>query len=180
MGDSSGKGEPAEKVDTGWADRIGAHADAAGALLARAGSSAAAALRTHRGSVMAAAGLALVLFALYVESGSAISLPLLIGGGLLIVHGLFGRRVSGSLELSWGEEGTRLTLDARVAPPSRRIEPAALAAGSDPGPAPELVEGSAETMEIEVARLKELLGEGGEPVSAATPPSGRGGSTPAA
>lgn len=122
----------------------------AGALLAM--------IRSNRELTIALAGLGLCVFTFYVDPSSALSLPLFVIGCLMIVRGVLGPRVSGKLTVEWGSDGTSFSFTSRIAPPDAQKVLAAPSEAPMVAEEIELIEGSAETIEIEVSRLQELLG----------------------
>jgi hypothetical protein len=124
----------------------------------------------RRGLRAALVGLVLLLFALYLGGGSALTVPLLIVGAILIAAGLLGPRLSGRLVVEWGPRGTTIDFhtDVAAAPhPEPVAQPAVAAIAEGPaappqvaeGPAgpPQVIEGRGETIEIEVAQLEALM-----------------------
>lgn len=128
----------------------------------------------------AAIGATVVAVAWLAERGSTWGLPMLLVGGLLIAVGLVGPRLSGSLGIRWGEDGTYLELSGVVAPPGERRRapsPAAPAASAGAAEADELparvvppteIEGSAETIEFNVEAIRAALGADGSGAATAS------------
>ena len=113
-------------------------------------------LRERRALRVTLAGIALVVFALYLGGGSALTVPLLVIGCVLVLAGLFGPRLSGRLVVEWGPQGTRIDFhtDVASAPPAEPV--AAPTALERPAAAPQVIEARGETIEIEVAQLEAL------------------------
>jgi len=110
----------------------------------------------RRGVRTALVGLVLLLFAVYLGGGSALTVPLLIIGAILAAAGLFGPRLSGRLVVEWGPHGTTIDFHTDVAAPpmAEARRPAAVARPDGP---PQVIEGRGETIEIEVAQLEALM-----------------------
>jgi hypothetical protein len=118
---------------------------------------------------LAVIGVALLLIGAFGLISSVWTLPLVIVGALMVLIAWIGSRLDGRFAVEWGETGTQLEFRARIkAPPI--VEPSALpaapAAAATPGlwlprqAAPEdpnVVEGSAHTVEIDVSELKALI-----------------------
>lgn len=110
----------------------------------------------RRGLRAALVGVVLLLFALYLGGGSALTVPLLIIGAILIAAGLLGPRLSGRLVVEWGPRGTTIDFHTDVAAaPSAEARP--LPALERPAGPPQVIEGRGETIEIEVAQLEALM-----------------------
>jgi hypothetical protein len=123
-------------------------------------------LRERRALRVTLAGIALVVFALYLGGGSALTVPLLVIGGVLVLAGLLGPRLSGRLVVEWGPQGTTIDFhtDVASAPPAEVTAAPAPAAIDRPAAAPMVIEARGETIEIEVAQLEALVaGARGEP-----------------
>jgi hypothetical protein len=127
-------------------------------------------LHARRGLRVTLAGIALLLFGLYLGGGSALTVPLIVIGGVLVLAGVLGPRLSGRLIVEWGPAGTTIDFHTDVAAPSQAepvTQPAVAAiaqGGAAPpqvaaGPAgpPQVIEGRGETIEIEVAQLEALM-----------------------
>ena len=115
-------------------------------------------LRDRRGLRLTLAGLALLVLAVYLGGGSALTVPLFIVGGMLIAGGLLGPRLSGRLVVEWGPQGTTIDFhtDVASAPQVEAAPPPAPALERPAGP-PQVLEGRGETIEIEVAQLEALM-----------------------
>jgi hypothetical protein len=106
-------------------------------------------------------GLLLILLAAVVVTDSAWTAPLIVVGVLTLVVAWFGSRLDGRLVLEWGKSGATFELRAEVNPPehpTQRVPSLAVARrlGTVPDDA-EVIEGSAHTVEIDVAELKALI-----------------------
>jgi hypothetical protein len=113
-------------------------------------------LRERRGLRATLVGLALLLFALYLGGGSALTVPLFIVGGILIAAGVLGPRLSGRLVVEWGPQGTMIDFHTDVAS-APSAEPAQAAIADRPAATPQVIEARGETIEIEVAQLEALV-----------------------
>jgi hypothetical protein len=113
-------------------------------------------LRERRGLRATLVGLALLLFALYLGGGSALTVPLFIVGGILIAAGVLGPRLSGRLVVEWGPQGTMIDFHTDVAA-APSAEPAQPAIADRPAATPQVIEARGETIEIEVAQLEALV-----------------------
>jgi hypothetical protein len=111
----------------------------------------------RRGLRVTLVGLALLVFAVYLGGGSALTVPLLIIGGILIAAGLLGPRLSGRLVVEWGPRGTTIDFHTDVASPAHAEAPPAAAMIDRPAAPPQVIEGRGETIEIEVAQLEALM-----------------------
>ncbi len=127
-----------------WRRRFDFALELFGELVGRLAASA----RANRGVALTLSGLALAIFSIYVQPDGALTLPLLVLSALIVIRGVFGQRVSGNLNLSWGEDGTQLRFETRVAPPPTRS-----------------IEGRGETIEFEVARLDEMIDRPSSPIA---------------
>jgi hypothetical protein len=98
------------------------------------------------------------------------TLPLMIAGAVMVVIAWIGSRLNGRFALEWGETGTQLEFRARINAPVPAVPalPAAEAAEPPATPAiwippraeteePEVIEGEAHTVEIDVSELKALI-----------------------
>lgn len=106
-------------------------------------------------------GCVLLLLAAFVVTGSAWTAPLAIVGIVALVVAWFGSRLDGRLVLEWGESGVSFELKTDIIAPERprqRVESLAIARRLDATSGDALVlEGSAETVEIDIAELKALI-----------------------
>ncbi len=130
-------------------------------------------LSERRGLRSVVMGVLLVVIALLLGMNSAWTLPLVIGGLLLIAIGSLGPRLSGRMAVEFGASGTVIEMRTEITPPGtvasehNRTLPLPVAV-DDEGPADaEVVEGTGETIEIEVSKLEELIAsaeaQGGAP-----------------
>ncbi len=113
-------------------------------------------------------GAALIAAAVLWVDGSLGTVLTSVGIVMLVVAWL-GSRMQGRFAVEWGESGTRVEFDAGLKPapepvrpalnPARAAAPAApgLAAAPPPPPAPEVIEGEAHTVEIDVTELRRLI-----------------------
>ena len=106
-------------------------------------------------------GSVLLLLAAFVVTGSAWTAPLAVAGILALVVAWFGSRLDGRLMLEWGESGVTFELKTDINAPERprqRVEslaiPRRLDAVSDGAL---VIEGTAQTVEIDIAELKALI-----------------------
>lgn len=148
-------------------------------------------LGDRRGLRIVILGAVLVLIALFAGMDSALTIPILIVGGLMIAIGSLGPRLSGRFAIEFGASGTVIEMRTEVTPPgtvasehNRRLPlPATVeqaeAQADEPQDA-EVIEGTGETIEIDVAELEALVeaaqnnGDGSSDRVAA-PPSGSAG-----
>jgi hypothetical protein len=101
-------------------------------------------------------GAVLLLLGAAVLPGSVWTLPLVILGAILLLVASVGSRLDGRLTLEWGERGTQLEFRAAVKPTQPRPHPG-LRLAPVPPEAPEIIEGEAHTVEIDVDELKALI-----------------------
>lgn len=115
---------------------------------------------------LAVIGIVLLLLAAVLMTNSVWTLPLVIVGLLMVVVAWIGHRLDGRFGFQWGEEGAELMFRATIKPATRTALPAAGAstdveagslAGGEAAPSPEIIEGEAHTVEIDVAELKALI-----------------------
>jgi hypothetical protein len=118
---------------------------------------------------LAVTGAALLLIGGLMMANSVWTLPLVIGGALMVAIAWIGPRLEGRFAVQWGGNGTELAFRARIRAPEPALP--ALARPSldssgypDPPPArwtdpkaPEVIAGQARTVEIEVAELEALI-----------------------
>lgn len=144
-------------------------------------------LAERRGLRVALAGGIVLLVALRLGTDSALSVPLLVVGLVMVVVGAMGPRLRGRFAVEFGPDGTSIELQTHIAAPGTVAAPApAIAEGparprialvhpapaqpatDDPGapvvdvrePVPEdamVVEGHGETIEMDVEQLRALL-----------------------
>jgi hypothetical protein len=93
-----------------WLERAGRHARE---------------LAGRRGFGATASGIAAVLLAVWLGTDSALSLPLMVLGIVLVLVGVFGRRLRGHVKVEWGPAGASFDVRAEVAPPGRTRVPEA-------------------------------------------------------
>jgi hypothetical protein len=111
-------------------------------------------------------GAALLLIGGLMMTNSVWTLPLVIVGVLMVAVAWIGPRLEGRFALQWGQNGTELAFRARIRPvePIRPALTVAAPPSPDPGgdrgfppDVPEVIEGQARTVEIEVAELEALI-----------------------
>jgi hypothetical protein len=117
------------------------------------------------------AGALLLLVGGLIATNSVWTLPLVIVGALMVAVAWIGHRLEGRFAVEWGETGTRLAFNATIKAPQPTVDAPALSpAPSAPAPAaatrnraqlggrtPEVIEGEAHTVEINVSELKALI-----------------------
>jgi hypothetical protein len=102
-------------------------------------------------------GVMLLLVGGLIATNSVWTLPLVIVGALMVAVAWIGHRLEGRFAVEWGETGTRLAFDATIKAPRPTAD---AVPGSPPqlsGSAPEVIEGEAHTVEINVSELKALI-----------------------
>jgi hypothetical protein len=107
-------------------------------------------------------GIVLLLIGGLLVTSSVWTLPLVIGGALMVAIAWIGRRLDGRFAVEWGETGTQLEFRAQIkaAPPTPSELTATYSASRGMLPSPEhadVIEGEAHTVEIDVAELKALI-----------------------
>jgi hypothetical protein len=106
-------------------------------------------------------GIALLLLAAFVVTGSAWTAPLAVVGILALVVAWFGSRLDGRLMLEWDESGVTFEFKADInAPrqPPQHIDSLAVTRRLDAvADAPPFIESTATTVEIDVEELKALI-----------------------
>lgn len=101
-------------------------------------------------------GAVLLLLGATVVTDGVWTLPLLIAGALMIVVAWVGARLDGQFLVEWGENGTGLEFRARIKAPQQQALAAPVpdvAIEEDP----DVVEGHADTIEIDVEELRSLV-----------------------
>jgi hypothetical protein len=125
------------------------------------------ALVERAGLRLALIGVALVIAAFELGAGSALSVPLLVVGLVMLVVGALGSRLRGRFAVDFGPGGAVIEARAEIAPPRRtapvtspptkpRITLVTPTASDQSGP-DDVIEGHGETIEMDVAQLKRLL-----------------------
>jgi len=140
-------------------------------------------LAERRGLRVALAGAVVLLVALQLGADSALSVPLLIVGLVMVVVGAMGPRLRGRFSLEFGPEGTSIEVQTHIAAPGKTAAPvpalpiapdrprialvhsapaapavAEPATAEEPPPADAMVvEGHGETIEMDVEQLRALL-----------------------
>jgi hypothetical protein len=107
-------------------------------------------------------GMALLLVGVLLMANSVWTLPLVIGGSLMVVIAWIGHRLEGRFAVEWGHTGTELAFRATIKPPQQPYDRALRISPVSPEllAAPEvsdIIEGEAHTVEIDVAELKALI-----------------------
>ncbi|MGA2015107.1 MAG: hypothetical protein ABSH51_31890 [Solirubrobacteraceae bacterium] len=111
------------------------------------------------------AGVALLALGALILTNSVWTLPIVVVGALMVVTAWIGHRLEGRFAIEWGQAGAQLSFRATIKPAHGPPELAARtlpAADPDPvapgsSPAPEIIEGEAHTVEIDVGELKALI-----------------------
>jgi hypothetical protein len=123
-------------------------------------------------------GLMLLFIGAVFASSSVWTLPFVIAGALMVAIAWLGSRIEGHFTVEFGGDGTQFHCGARVKPhpalvpssatPSLQSaarepqpEPAAAAVAAAAVPDADVVEGTAHTVEIEVAELEALIAAAG-------------------
>jgi len=120
-------------------------------------------LGERRGLRTVVMGVLLVVIALLLGMNSAWTLPLVIGGLLLVAIGSLGPRLSGRMAVEFGASGTVIEMRTEITPPGtvasehNRTLPLPVAVESEAPADAEVIEGTGETIEIEVSKLEELI-----------------------
>lgn len=111
-------------------------------------------------------GTLLLVIGALIISNSVWTLPLVIGGALMVAIAWIGHRLDGRLVVEWGEAGTELAFRATVkaahpvpeAGPRISSEPQRLSLEHRSAPEPtQVIDGEAHTVEVDVAELKALI-----------------------
>lgn len=123
-------------------------------------------LSERRGLRVALIGIGLVLLSVWLGESSALSVPLLVFGIVLIVMGAVGPRLQGRIVVDFGPDGSLFEVRTHLAPPGRHALPAAMPerthVTTTPEPDPpdaEVIEAHGETIEFDAEQLKRLLDE---------------------
>jgi hypothetical protein len=112
------------------------------------------------------AGTLLLVIGALIISNSVWTLPLVIGGALMVAIAWIGHRLDGRLVVEWGEAGTELAFRATVKAahpvpeggPRISSEPQRLSLEHRSAPEPtQVIDGEAHTVEVDVAELKALI-----------------------
>jgi hypothetical protein len=111
-------------------------------------------------------GVTLLLIGGLLMANSVWTLPLVIVGAVMVAIAWIGRRLDGRFAVEWGTTGTRLEFRAKITAP-RRAQPtptptfwssqAMVRAPQLESDDPEVLDGEAHTVEIDVAELKALI-----------------------
>jgi hypothetical protein len=111
-------------------------------------------------------GVSLLLVGGLIMANSVWTLPLVVAGALMVAVAWIGRRLEGRFAVEWGEGGTQLAFNATIKATPPATDVPALDRAADPGspppaePAtgiPDVIEGEAHTVEINVGELKALI-----------------------
>ena len=111
-------------------------------------------------------GVTLLLVGGLIMANSVWTLPLVVAGALMVAVAWIGRRLEGRFAVEWGEGGTQLAFNATIkaTPPAADVPALDLAAASGSAPPaepatapPDVIEGEAHTVEINVGELKALI-----------------------
>jgi hypothetical protein len=111
-------------------------------------------------------GVTLLLVGGLIMANSVWTLPLVVAGALMVAVAWIGRRLEGRFAVEWGEGGTQLAFNATIKATPPATDVPALDRAADPGspppaePAtgiPDVIEGEAHTVEINVGELKALI-----------------------
>ena len=146
-------------------------------------------LNERRGLRTALLGGLLVGIALILGMNSALTIPFVIAGLLLVAIGSLGPRLSGRMAVEFGASGTVIEMRTEITPPgtvaSEHNRTLPLPVAVDSGRVTEddeievteaeVIESTGETIEIEVAKLEELLDAAGRPAerfALGSPPAG--------
>ncbi len=122
-------------------------------------------LWNRRGVEATLGGVIALAAAIWLGGGSALTVPLVVLGVVLLLVGILGRRLRGRVALEWGPSGASFDFTAAIAPPGRTVVPdapsrAAAAIIAPPAEEPEdaeVVESTGETIEFDVSALRALL-----------------------
>lgn len=140
-------------------------------------------LAERRGLRVALAGAVVLLVALRLGTDSALSVPLLIVGLVMVTVGAMGPRLRGRFSLEFGPDGTSIEVQTHIAAPGKTAAPVpalpvaperprialvhpapAAPVAAEPSPEQEpapadavVVEGHGETIEMDVEQLRALL-----------------------
>ena len=122
-------------------------------------------LWSRRGVEATIGGVLALAAAVWLGGGSALTVPLVVLGVVLLLVGILGRRLRGRVSLEWGPSGASFDFSAAIAPPGRTRVPDAPSRAGAALPAPpaeepedaEVVESTGETIELEVESLRALL-----------------------
>jgi hypothetical protein len=122
-------------------------------------------LWSRRGVEATIGGVLALAAAIWLGGGSALTVPLVVLGLVLLLVGILGRRLRGRVALEWGPGGASFDFTAAIAPPGRTVVPDAPSRAAAALPAPdadepedaEVVESTGETIEMDVGALRALL-----------------------
>ena len=129
-------------------------------------------LNERRGLRTALLGGLLVVIALILGMNSALTIPFVIVGFLLVAIGSLGPRLSGRMAVEFGASGTVLEMRTEITPPGtvasehNRTLPLPVTVSGDSEVADvDVIESTGETIEIEVAKLEALIDAAGQPAA---------------
>ncbi|UJA20561.1 hypothetical protein HJD18_10315 [Thermoleophilia bacterium SCSIO 60948] len=140
-------------------------------------------LADRRGLRTALVGATLLIAALILGGDSALTVPFLVLGIVLLILGVMGPRLSGHFSVEFGSDGTRIDLRTDIAAPGTtapsirgelREAERDIERLSERVSDAEVVEGQGETIEIDVSELRSLMAAAeskGEPGSRTSPTS---------
>lgn len=158
---SAGTGAKAARAAASAAERVGATVERGIVAGWRE-------LADRRGLRTALVGIALIITALILGGDSALTVPLLVLGTVLVILGVMGPRLSGHFSVEFGSDGTRIDLRTDIAAPGTvapsirgelREAERDVEALSERVRDAEVVEGQGETIEIDVSELRSLMAE---------------------
>lgn len=172
--------QPAKTTQVGSASTGGNVTAAAERLLPHVGhgfARVARELNERRGLRTALLGGLLVVIALILGMNSALTTPFVIAGFLLVAIGSLGPRLSGRMAVEFGASGTVIEMRTEITPPGtvasehNRTLPLPVAVEDTED---EVIEGTGETIEIELAELEALLDAAGRPNTPSETPASAG------
>jgi hypothetical protein len=111
-------------------------------------------------------GVTLLLIGGLMMANSVWTLPLVIVGAVMVAIAWIGRRLDGRFAVEWGTTGTQLEFRAKITAPQRAQPTPTLTSSSSQALVrapqlesddPEVLDGEAHTVEIDVAELKALI-----------------------
>ena len=130
-------------------------------------------LNERRGLRIGLLGALMVFVALILGMNSAWTIPFVAVGCVMIAAGALGPRLNGRVAVEWGASGTVIELRTEITPPGTvaaehgRTLPLPAVVGAETAAEAEVIEGTGETIEIEVSELEALLDAAGPTASAA-------------
>lgn len=126
-------------------------------------------LNERRGLRVSLLGGLMIFIALILGMNSALTIPFVAVGCVMIAAGALGPRLNGRIAVEWGASGTVIELRTEITPPGTvavehgRTLPLPAVVGEQPAAEAEaeVIEGIGETIEIEVSELEALLDAAG-------------------